>query len=162
MKTARKRLIEEKTGYVGEDSAKGIQAIVMDITRCLLSTKDMLELGMVSIEYLAPSIRDCFIAMQKYPTLPSSYDGLSILERWNLKLSGMKAADQLCEDDVKQIKYDLANIFDSFGMLVQSGQQRSLSSVSYTHLTLPTILLVQISVVAVSLKKKKILYMHTV
>eukprot|EP00831_Metopus_contortus_P030309 TRINITY_DN24874_c0_g1_i1.p1 TRINITY_DN24874_c0_g1~~TRINITY_DN24874_c0_g1_i1.p1 ORF type:complete len:114 (-),score=24.33 TRINITY_DN24874_c0_g1_i1:57-398(-) len=29
-------------------------------------------------------------------------------------------------------------------------------SVSYTHLTLPTILLVQISVVAVSLKKKKI------
>eukprot|EP00831_Metopus_contortus_P022137 TRINITY_DN20056_c0_g1_i1.p2 TRINITY_DN20056_c0_g1~~TRINITY_DN20056_c0_g1_i1.p2 ORF type:complete len:133 (-),score=28.51 TRINITY_DN20056_c0_g1_i1:33-431(-) len=31
--------------------------------------------------------------------------------------------------------------------------------VSYTHLTLPTILLVQISVVAVSLKKKKIQYM---
>eukprot|EP00831_Metopus_contortus_P048328 TRINITY_DN3936_c0_g1_i15.p5 TRINITY_DN3936_c0_g1~~TRINITY_DN3936_c0_g1_i15.p5 ORF type:complete len:109 (-),score=9.05 TRINITY_DN3936_c0_g1_i15:32-358(-) len=30
-----------------------------------------------------------------------------------------------------------------------------LKSVSYTHLTLPTILLVQISVVAVSLKKKK-------
>eukprot|EP00831_Metopus_contortus_P025310 TRINITY_DN21848_c0_g1_i1.p2 TRINITY_DN21848_c0_g1~~TRINITY_DN21848_c0_g1_i1.p2 ORF type:complete len:106 (-),score=23.41 TRINITY_DN21848_c0_g1_i1:22-339(-) len=30
--------------------------------------------------------------------------------------------------------------------------------VSYTHLTLPTILLVQISVVAVSLKKKKITY----
>eukprot|EP00831_Metopus_contortus_P019646 TRINITY_DN18546_c0_g1_i2.p2 TRINITY_DN18546_c0_g1~~TRINITY_DN18546_c0_g1_i2.p2 ORF type:complete len:137 (-),score=25.75 TRINITY_DN18546_c0_g1_i2:39-410(-) len=31
----------------------------------------------------------------------------------------------------------------------------SISPVSYTHLTLPTILLVQISVVAVSLKKKK-------
>eukprot|EP00831_Metopus_contortus_P082080 TRINITY_DN8792_c0_g1_i9.p2 TRINITY_DN8792_c0_g1~~TRINITY_DN8792_c0_g1_i9.p2 ORF type:complete len:122 (-),score=42.10 TRINITY_DN8792_c0_g1_i9:13-378(-) len=31
----------------------------------------------------------------------------------------------------------------------------SVDSVSYTHLTLPTILLVQISVVAVSLKKKK-------
>eukprot|EP00831_Metopus_contortus_P032402 TRINITY_DN26188_c0_g1_i1.p1 TRINITY_DN26188_c0_g1~~TRINITY_DN26188_c0_g1_i1.p1 ORF type:complete len:143 (+),score=34.47 TRINITY_DN26188_c0_g1_i1:123-551(+) len=32
---------------------------------------------------------------------------------------------------------------------------KDLGAVSYTHLTLPTILLVQISVVAVSLKKKK-------
>eukprot|EP00831_Metopus_contortus_P082917 TRINITY_DN9075_c0_g1_i1.p2 TRINITY_DN9075_c0_g1~~TRINITY_DN9075_c0_g1_i1.p2 ORF type:complete len:120 (+),score=41.58 TRINITY_DN9075_c0_g1_i1:115-474(+) len=35
-------------------------------------------------------------------------------------------------------------------------QGRCKHPVSYTHLTLPTILLVQISVVAVSLKKKKI------
>eukprot|EP00831_Metopus_contortus_P081219 TRINITY_DN8489_c0_g1_i7.p1 TRINITY_DN8489_c0_g1~~TRINITY_DN8489_c0_g1_i7.p1 ORF type:complete len:142 (-),score=38.30 TRINITY_DN8489_c0_g1_i7:25-450(-) len=35
-------------------------------------------------------------------------------------------------------------------------KQNYLKAVSYTHLTLPTILLVQISVVAVSLKKKKI------
>eukprot|EP00831_Metopus_contortus_P018239 TRINITY_DN17777_c0_g1_i2.p3 TRINITY_DN17777_c0_g1~~TRINITY_DN17777_c0_g1_i2.p3 ORF type:complete len:119 (+),score=42.83 TRINITY_DN17777_c0_g1_i2:96-452(+) len=34
----------------------------------------------------------------------------------------------------------------------------SIITVSYTHLTLPTILLVQISVVAVSLKKKKRYY----
>eukprot|EP00831_Metopus_contortus_P059848 TRINITY_DN51815_c0_g1_i2.p2 TRINITY_DN51815_c0_g1~~TRINITY_DN51815_c0_g1_i2.p2 ORF type:complete len:134 (+),score=41.03 TRINITY_DN51815_c0_g1_i2:67-468(+) len=35
------------------------------------------------------------------------------------------------------------------------GYQVDMKPVSYTHLTLPTILLVQISVVAVSLKKKK-------
>eukprot|EP00831_Metopus_contortus_P019197 TRINITY_DN18289_c0_g1_i4.p2 TRINITY_DN18289_c0_g1~~TRINITY_DN18289_c0_g1_i4.p2 ORF type:complete len:121 (-),score=23.06 TRINITY_DN18289_c0_g1_i4:102-464(-) len=39
--------------------------------------------------------------------------------------------------------------------LLEWGKLKDLSSVSYTHLTLPTILLVQISVVAVSLKKKK-------
>eukprot|EP00831_Metopus_contortus_P007151 TRINITY_DN12734_c0_g1_i5.p1 TRINITY_DN12734_c0_g1~~TRINITY_DN12734_c0_g1_i5.p1 ORF type:complete len:156 (+),score=33.61 TRINITY_DN12734_c0_g1_i5:664-1131(+) len=37
----------------------------------------------------------------------------------------------------------------------QFQQRSSIKAVSYTHLTLPTILLVQISVVAVSLKKKK-------
>eukprot|EP00831_Metopus_contortus_P041153 TRINITY_DN32246_c0_g1_i1.p5 TRINITY_DN32246_c0_g1~~TRINITY_DN32246_c0_g1_i1.p5 ORF type:complete len:119 (-),score=18.79 TRINITY_DN32246_c0_g1_i1:43-399(-) len=42
----------------------------------------------------------------------------------------------------KQHRHSLDDIFNT-------------QSVSYTHLTLPTILLVQISVVAVSLKKKK-------
>eukprot|EP00831_Metopus_contortus_P054703 TRINITY_DN4607_c0_g1_i11.p3 TRINITY_DN4607_c0_g1~~TRINITY_DN4607_c0_g1_i11.p3 ORF type:complete len:131 (-),score=24.54 TRINITY_DN4607_c0_g1_i11:6-398(-) len=39
--------------------------------------------------------------------------------------------------------------------------ERRQIAVSYTHLTLPTILLVQISVVAVSLKKKKKTTIHT-
>eukprot|EP00831_Metopus_contortus_P021534 TRINITY_DN19644_c0_g1_i2.p1 TRINITY_DN19644_c0_g1~~TRINITY_DN19644_c0_g1_i2.p1 ORF type:complete len:238 (-),score=77.07 TRINITY_DN19644_c0_g1_i2:48-761(-) len=40
--------------------------------------------------------------------------------------------------------------------VVAAAKAAGIEAVSYTHLTLPTILLVQISVVAVSLKKKKI------
>eukprot|EP00831_Metopus_contortus_P058452 TRINITY_DN505_c0_g1_i2.p3 TRINITY_DN505_c0_g1~~TRINITY_DN505_c0_g1_i2.p3 ORF type:complete len:110 (-),score=13.08 TRINITY_DN505_c0_g1_i2:37-366(-) len=40
-------------------------------------------------------------------------------------------------------------------LIITYRHRTNIISVSYTHLTLPTILLVQISVVAVSLKKKK-------
>eukprot|EP00831_Metopus_contortus_P004962 TRINITY_DN11854_c0_g1_i4.p1 TRINITY_DN11854_c0_g1~~TRINITY_DN11854_c0_g1_i4.p1 ORF type:complete len:121 (+),score=63.43 TRINITY_DN11854_c0_g1_i4:66-428(+) len=39
--------------------------------------------------------------------------------------------------------------------IIKKTHKKTVRTVSYTHLTLPTILLVQISVVAVSLKKKK-------
>eukprot|EP00831_Metopus_contortus_P067487 TRINITY_DN6023_c0_g1_i1.p1 TRINITY_DN6023_c0_g1~~TRINITY_DN6023_c0_g1_i1.p1 ORF type:complete len:287 (-),score=41.86 TRINITY_DN6023_c0_g1_i1:70-930(-) len=66
---------------------------------------------------------------------------------------------------VKRVQGDVVQFFDLYKHLkkfVEDSLQyrivrtpHFLQSVSYTHLTLPTILLVQISVVAVSLKKKK-------
>eukprot|EP00831_Metopus_contortus_P071085 TRINITY_DN6499_c0_g1_i1.p1 TRINITY_DN6499_c0_g1~~TRINITY_DN6499_c0_g1_i1.p1 ORF type:complete len:156 (+),score=33.52 TRINITY_DN6499_c0_g1_i1:251-718(+) len=50
---------------------------------------------------------------------------------------------------------DLEEIIDHEEKKIQYYKDKK-EAVSYTHLTLPTILLVQISVVAVSLKKKKI------
>eukprot|EP00831_Metopus_contortus_P020074 TRINITY_DN1878_c0_g1_i5.p1 TRINITY_DN1878_c0_g1~~TRINITY_DN1878_c0_g1_i5.p1 ORF type:complete len:144 (-),score=38.30 TRINITY_DN1878_c0_g1_i5:11-442(-) len=47
------------------------------------------------------------------------------------------------------------SMVDSIIYIFKLQLQMELQPVSYTHLTLPTILLVQISVVAVSLKKKK-------
>eukprot|EP00831_Metopus_contortus_P052577 TRINITY_DN44136_c0_g1_i1.p1 TRINITY_DN44136_c0_g1~~TRINITY_DN44136_c0_g1_i1.p1 ORF type:complete len:146 (-),score=7.68 TRINITY_DN44136_c0_g1_i1:26-442(-) len=45
-------------------------------------------------------------------------------------------------------------VYQLFLVISWCSQFKRLNTVSYTHLTLPTILLVQISVVAVSLKKK--------
>eukprot|EP00831_Metopus_contortus_P048633 TRINITY_DN39776_c0_g1_i1.p1 TRINITY_DN39776_c0_g1~~TRINITY_DN39776_c0_g1_i1.p1 ORF type:complete len:124 (+),score=11.69 TRINITY_DN39776_c0_g1_i1:192-563(+) len=45
--------------------------------------------------------------------------------------------------------------FSTLDLVLGKPMYSALIPVSYTHLTLPTILLVQISVVAVSLKKKK-------
>eukprot|EP00831_Metopus_contortus_P071424 TRINITY_DN65243_c0_g1_i2.p1 TRINITY_DN65243_c0_g1~~TRINITY_DN65243_c0_g1_i2.p1 ORF type:complete len:306 (+),score=49.22 TRINITY_DN65243_c0_g1_i2:188-1105(+) len=70
-------------------------------------------------------------------------------------ISFLEQASQEMFNDVKSSISKMNNNIDS---IQQSAEQitSSLSeAVSYTHLTLPTILLVQISVVAVSLKKKK-------
>eukprot|EP00831_Metopus_contortus_P040914 TRINITY_DN3204_c0_g1_i7.p2 TRINITY_DN3204_c0_g1~~TRINITY_DN3204_c0_g1_i7.p2 ORF type:complete len:130 (-),score=30.83 TRINITY_DN3204_c0_g1_i7:80-469(-) len=53
-------------------------------------------------------------------------------------------------NDVEPKERDIAMVFQNYALY-----PHMTVSVSYTHLTLPTILLVQISVVAVSLKKKK-------
>ncbi len=92
----------------------------MEITRSLMSTKDMLELEMISMDYLIPAIRDCYTNMQRYPALPASFEGLRTLEGWHKKLSGMKVSDTLAPEEVKQLKFDLGNIFDAFSALIQN------------------------------------------
>eukprot|EP00831_Metopus_contortus_P015789 TRINITY_DN16568_c0_g1_i2.p1 TRINITY_DN16568_c0_g1~~TRINITY_DN16568_c0_g1_i2.p1 ORF type:complete len:145 (-),score=57.89 TRINITY_DN16568_c0_g1_i2:7-441(-) len=66
-------------------------------------------------------------------------------------LYNRKAAKNFSEDK------ELSKLFGrkDEGSALEEEKKSQLTSVSYTHLTLPTILLVQISVVAVSLKKKK-------
>ena len=48
--------------------------------------------------------------------------------------------------------------YDGFRMPAEFEQHHGCITVSYTHLTLPTKRIVEISVVAVSLKKKKVLH----
>ena len=92
----------------------------MEITSSLLGTRDMLEMEMVSIEYILPSVRSCYMAIQKYPSYPSSFDGIKILEGWHSKLSAMKVADALEAEEIKQLKFDLGNVYDNFSQIVQN------------------------------------------
>ena len=91
----------------------------MQITSRLLGTKDMLELNMASTDYIVPAVRDCYQAMQKYPKLPKDFEGIKTLENWNKKLSTLKATDNLSEDEIKQLKFDLGNVYDAFSVIVQ-------------------------------------------
>lgn len=91
----------------------------MEITRCLMGARDMLEMNMASTEYIMPAVRDCFMSMQRYPSLPASFEGMKTLENWYKKVSTMKVADTLTEEEIKQLKYDLGNIFDAFSAIVQ-------------------------------------------
>ncbi len=92
----------------------------MEITRCLMSTKDMLELEMVTMDYLIPAVRDCYTNMQRYPALPASFEGLRVLEGWCKRLSTMKVTDSLSPDEVKQLKFDIGSTLDAFSALIQN------------------------------------------
>ena len=90
----------------------------MEITSRLLSSRDLLEMGMTSIEYIAPSIRECYLSIQKYPDYNENFDGIKIMQGWNNKLFAMKATDELSEEDIKQLKFDLGNVFEDFSRIV--------------------------------------------
>ena len=90
----------------------------MEITSRLLSSRDLLEMGMTSIEYIAPSIKDCYLSIQKYPEYTATFDGIKIMQGWNNKLFEMKVTDELREEDIKQIKFDLGKVFKDFSRIV--------------------------------------------
>jgi len=91
----------------------------MEITGILLSTRDMLEMNMSSIDYLVPNLRTCYTALKKYPSFPPNFDGTVKMERWYNKVSELKVTDQLSEDDIKQLKFDISDVYEKFSLIIQ-------------------------------------------
>jgi len=91
----------------------------MEITGILLSTRDMLEMNMTAIDYLVPTLRTCYTALKKYPSFPSDFDGVVKMEKWYNKISELKVTDQLNENDIKQLKFDISDVYDKFSLIIQ-------------------------------------------
>jgi ESCRT-I complex subunit VPS28 len=91
----------------------------MEITKALLGTKDLLEIGVKTVEDLTPPLRDCLVALQKYPSSQSSFQGVKNLEAWYKRVSSMKASESLTDEDIRQLKFDLNNTYESFVEYVQ-------------------------------------------
>lgn len=62
-----------KSNYSGEDISRNLAQLVFEITTKCITANDVLELGMNSVDDVAPRIRDVHQALNKYPNLPSSY-----------------------------------------------------------------------------------------
>ena len=79
---------------------------------------DVLELGCTSVDEIAPPSRDVFNALQNYPNMPTSYLGVSALNKWVRVLDQKKATDQLTPDEVRELKYDLNQALQQFNDIV--------------------------------------------
>ena len=71
-------------------------------------------MGIVSVDELLPGLRMVQSAVQNYPNLPQSYTGLAQIGNWVNKMSGMRATDDLSEEDARQLKFELESAMQSF------------------------------------------------
>ena len=70
------RIKAGRSNYSGEDTSRNLAQRVFEITTKCITANDVLELGMNSVDDVAPRIRDVHQALNNYPNLPSSYTGL--------------------------------------------------------------------------------------
>jgi hypothetical protein len=70
------RIKAGRSNYSGEDTSRILAQRVFEITTKCITANDVLELGMNSVDDVAPRIRDVHQALNNYPNLPSSYTGL--------------------------------------------------------------------------------------
>ena len=101
------RLKNGKSGYSGEETAKNLAQRVFEITTKFITVIDILALNMTSVDELAPPVRDVHSALLSYPKLPQTYTGVQTLQKWIHSLERKSATDNLNDDEVRQIKYDL-------------------------------------------------------
>jgi hypothetical protein len=67
----------------------------------------VLELGMSSVDEVAPRILDVHQALNNYPNLPVSYNGLALVSKWIKFFENKPATYCLTPDEVRDLKYDL-------------------------------------------------------
>ena len=96
-----------RSNYGGEDVSRNLAQLVFEITTKCITANDVLELGMNSVDDVAPRIRDVHQALNKYPNLPSSYSGLAQISKWRKFFDPKPATYSLSPDEVRELKYDL-------------------------------------------------------
>ncbi len=92
-----------------------------DIVAKLLSTLDLLQMELAAVDDVGPYIKDCFIALKRYPSPPEEFQNkqLAQVEAWYAKISSMNASDVLTKEQLRQLKYEIQDCFDTFNLIIQ-------------------------------------------
>jgi len=101
------RIKAGRSNYTGEDTPGGLARRVFEITTKCITATDVLELGMNSVDDVAPRIRDVHQALNNYPNLPSSYTGLAEISKWIKFFEPKSATYCMSPEEVRGLKYDL-------------------------------------------------------
>ncbi|CAG8575046.1 9979_t:CDS:2 [Funneliformis caledonium] len=104
--------IEHPTG-AGHDTSKFAQ-YVAETVHHLITTMDALKLGMKAVDYIHPLLGDLMQSLNKVSSLPADFEGKAKIRNWLIMLNGMKASDELNEEQVRQLSFDLESANNAF------------------------------------------------
>ena len=80
--TAKQRIRDGKSGYKGEEVSAGASARIFDITVKFIGPIDVMTMGVTAVDEILPHIRDLSAALNSYPNMPSSYQGIAKINNW--------------------------------------------------------------------------------
>lgn len=75
---------------------------------------DSLKLNLVAIDQIHPLLSDLMQSLSQVTVLPPSYQGRSKILEWLKKINRMRASEELTEDDVRQLSFDLESSLTEF------------------------------------------------
>jgi ESCRT-I complex subunit VPS28 len=75
---------------------------------------DSLKLNMVAVDQVHPLLSDLNGSLNKLTILPPDFEGKIKMKDWIARLSKMGAADELTEQQARQLHFDLESSYNSF------------------------------------------------
>lgn len=95
-------------------SATTSAAIVAECVQNFITAMDSLKLNMVAVDQVHPLLSDLSGSLNKLSILPPDFEGKTKMRDWIARLSKMGAADELTEQQARQLHFDLESSYNSF------------------------------------------------
>ncbi|KAL4391733.1 hypothetical protein AHAS_Ahas03G0274600 [Arachis hypogaea] len=89
-------------------------AIVAECVQNFITAMDSLKLNMVAVDQVHPLLSDLYASLNKLTILPPDFEGKTKMKEWIARLSKMGAADELTEQQARQLHFDLESSYNSF------------------------------------------------
>eukprot|EP00347_Sterkiella_histriomuscorum_P010777 403374957 len=112
------RIKAGKSGYNGEDADSNVRQRIFDITTKIISALDVVAMGITSVDQLTPYIRDIQMSLNNYPNLPQNFAGTGVIKKWIDILALKAATDELQENEIRQLKFDIDNVYNEFKVVL--------------------------------------------
>eukprot|EP00485_Elphidium_margaritaceum_P023885 CAMPEP_0202712768 /NCGR_PEP_ID=MMETSP1385-20130828/45207_1 /ASSEMBLY_ACC=CAM_ASM_000861 /TAXON_ID=933848 /ORGANISM="Elphidium margaritaceum" /LENGTH=220 /DNA_ID=CAMNT_0049372899 /DNA_START=41 /DNA_END=703 /DNA_ORIENTATION=+ len=103
------------------DNAKSDQLVIAQTVQYFITTVDGLQLSLKAVDEIHPHLKDLMESINKIKSLPPDHVSKTKVQEWLIKLNQMKAADELKDDDIRQMTFDLENAYAEFVKFLQSG-----------------------------------------
>ncbi|XP_016460729.1 vacuolar protein sorting-associated protein 28 homolog 2-like [Nicotiana tabacum] len=95
-------------------SAVTSAAVVAECVQNFITAMDSLKLNMVAIDQVHPLLSELSSSLNKLSILPVDFEGKTKMREWLSRLSKMGAADELTEQQARQLHFDLESSYNSF------------------------------------------------
>lgn len=95
-------------------STSNSASIVAECVQNFITSMDSLKLNMVAVDQVYPLLSDLSASLNKLSILPPDFEGKTKMKEWLSRLSKMGAADELTEQQSRQLHFDLESSYNSF------------------------------------------------
>ncbi|CAH2071679.1 unnamed protein product [Thlaspi arvense] len=95
-------------------STSNSASIVAECVQNFITSMDSLKLNMVAVDQVYPLLSDLSASLNKLSILPPDFEGKTKMREWLLRLLKMGAADELTEQQSRQLHFDLESSYNSF------------------------------------------------
>eukprot|EP01111_Echinosteliopsis_oligospora_P003474 TRINITY_DN1547_c0_g1_i1.p1 TRINITY_DN1547_c0_g1~~TRINITY_DN1547_c0_g1_i1.p1 ORF type:complete len:285 (-),score=84.03 TRINITY_DN1547_c0_g1_i1:10-864(-) len=92
--------------------------VVAETVQHFITAMDSVKLNMISIDQLHPLLNDVMESLNKNPSLPPEFEGKTKIKNWLITMNSMKASDELNEEQVRQLLFDLESSYNAFYKLI--------------------------------------------
>ncbi|KAJ3168445.1 hypothetical protein HDU87_001001 [Geranomyces variabilis] len=95
-------------------SSGGVAKYVADTVQFFITLMDSLKLNYVAVDQIHHQLSDLIHSLNNIPTLPTDYVGKGKIRDWLITLNKMKASDEINQDQVRQLLFDLESALTEF------------------------------------------------
>lgn len=93
---------------------KADSANVAQTVQSFITLMDVLKLNIRAVDEIQPLICDMMASLTMVSGLPPDFEGRNKMETWLRTLNTMRASDELDDEQVRQLSYDLDRAYASF------------------------------------------------
>eukprot|EP01018_Ginkgo_biloba_P014518 Gb_37209 [translate_table: standard] len=92
----------------------GTAVAVAECVQHFITSMDSLKLNMVAVDQVHPLLSDLLASLNRVPQLLPDFEGKVKMRDWIARLNKMGAADELTEQQARQLLFDLDSSYNAF------------------------------------------------
>lgn len=91
-----------------------VAVTVAETVQHFITTMDAVKLEQRAVDELQPLLSDLMDALTRLPEVPNDFEPNRKVKKWLQKLNALRAADEIEEDDARQLYHDLDSAYAEF------------------------------------------------
>jgi len=116
---ALERIKEDRPITIKDDKGNTSKCIA-DIVSLFITIMDKLRLEIRAMDEIHPDLRELMETLKRLSILPADFEGKNKVNEWLITLGGMQASDELSDDQVRQMLFDLESAYNDFNRVLHS------------------------------------------